>query len=291
MLLASALAAAWPSVAWSGAWARDPGEAYAKASLASLKASEMYDASGTVRPLLDPATYADPRYQEVSAALYVEYGLFKALTLVGSLPVKDALQESEGLSGAGGTYGETFGFGDGHLGARVPLHRGRWAAAVEPDLKIPLHPTPEAGSSDPALGTGLVDFGAAVYVGAGIPSVRGYAQGSAGYRIRGGHTAEETYWDLEVGFEPAKPFRARFRYDGVNSHQAESGSPGAIPLTPGEGEQDFHRVAPTLALGLGENNEISVTWRTIVGGRSTIRSSEWEIGFSFLGSVIPLPSP
>src|SRR6266852_4246611 len=99
--LVGLVVAAWPSVAWSGAWARAPGEAYAKASVARLAAREMYDASGAIRPILDPATYDRPRYKEVGAALYVEYGLVGALTLVASLPLKEATQEAEGRFGAG----------------------------------------------------------------------------------------------------------------------------------------------------------------------------------------------
>jgi len=285
-ILAVTIASAWPSIAWSGAWARAPGEAYAKASVARLEAREIYDATGAVRPLLDPASYVHPRYTEVGAALYVEYGLLPALTLLCSLPLKEAAQDAEGRLGTAEIHGETFGLSDLHLGARVPLHRGRWAASVEPDVKIPLRGAPEAGASGPALGTGLADLGAGLAVGAGIPRVRGYAQGSAGYRIRGGRTAEEAYWDFEVGLEPARSLRVRFRYDAADSRGARTGSGAGAPA-PSAGEQDFHRVAPTLAVGLGGNNEVSVTWRRVVGGRSTIRSSEWELGFSFLGSVVP----
>ncbi len=284
------IVSAWPSPASGGAWARDLGEAYAKASVARLEAREMFDASGAVRPILDPATYDQPRYTELGTALYVEYGLLGALTLVGSLPLKEVTQEAGGRFGAGGLYGETFGFGDFHLGLRVPLHRGRWAAAAEPDLKISLRRDAPSGSSDPALGTGFTDFGAALSIGAGIPRVRGYAQGSAGYRIRGGRTAEEIYWGLEVGLEPVRPLRARLQYDGVNSRGA--GDVPAVPFgtsapSPSAGEQDYQRLAPTLAVPLGGNHELSVTWRRIMGGRSTIRSSEWEVGFSFLGSLVP----
>lgn len=253
----------------------------------------MFDAFGNVRPLLDPATYKHPRYTELGAALYVEYGLLNALTLLGSLPLKHVEQDAEGVSGAVDVHGETFGFGDAHLGARVPLRRGRWAAAVEPDLKIPLGGDPGAGTSDPALGTGFADFGAALSIGAGLPRVRGYAQGSVGYRIRGGRTAEETYWDLEVGLEPAQPLRVRFRYDGVDSRGVGIGSAAALGIgapVPSAGEQDFHRLAPTLAVSLGGPHELSVTWRRVVGGRSTIRSSEWEVGLSFLGKVVPAPA-
>lgn len=290
--LATTLLIACPSHARAGAWARDRGEAYAKASVSALKAHELYDDSGHLQPLFDPALYQNGRYTESGSALYVEYGLFRALTLLGSLPLKIVEQNAEGVPfGTGDLHGETFGFGDLHIGARVPLVRGRWAAAVEPDLKIPLRGEPDAGSPDPALSTGLTDLGVALCLGGSLPRIRGYGQGSVGYRVRSGRTPEEKYWDLEVGIEPVRALRARFRYDGVRSERESAGvAPAGINApVPSAGGQDFHRIAPTLALGLGGYYELSVTWRRVVDGRSTIRSSEWEVGFSFLGTVVPAP--
>jgi len=289
--LAVTLVLAWSSDARAGAWARGRGEAYAKASVSFLKAEEMFDDAGQVRPLFDPALYERSRYVEHGSSLYVEYGLFDALTLLGSLPLKLVEQDADGLTGAGDLHGEAFGLADLHLGARLPLHRGRWAAAIEPDLKIPLRGAPEVVSTAPTLSTGITDFGAALYLGTSAPRVRGYGQGSIGYRIRGGRTAEEEYWDLEAGVEPASGLRVRFRYDGVHSKRdlGGGGAGGADAPVPGVGEQDFQRIAPTFAIALGGSHELSVTWRRVIDGRSTLRSSEWELGFSFLGKVVPAP--
>ncbi|HEY6221872.1 MAG TPA: hypothetical protein VIX13_04985 [Candidatus Eisenbacteria bacterium] len=289
ILVAITLFIAWSSDARAGAWGRSRGEAYAKASVSYLKAEVMFDDSGKLRPPFDPALYDRPRYVERGSALYVEYGVFDALTLLGSLPLKIVEQDADGLAGAGDLHGEAFGFADVHLGARLPLHRGRWAAAIEPDLKIPLRGTPDVVSTEPTLSTGFTDFGAALCLGTSLPRVHGYGQGSIGYRIRGGRTAEEEYWDLEAGLEPTRVLRARFRYDGVHSERRFGGAPGADAPVPGVGEQDYQRIAPTLAIALGGSNEFSVTWRRVIDGRSTLRSSEWELGFSFLGKVVPAP--
>ena len=289
ILLAVTALFAWPSDARAGAWARGRGEAYAKASVSYLKAEEMFDDSGDPRPLFDPALYERSRYVERGSALYVEYGAFRLLTLLGSLPLKLADQDADGLAGSGDLHGEAFGFADLHLGARVPLHRGRWAAAIEQDLKIPLRGTPEVVSTMPTLSTGFTDFGAALCLGTSLPSLRGYGQGSIGYRIRGGRTAEEKYWDLETGLEPARVLRVRFRYDGVHSQRGGGGAVATDAPVPGVGEQDFQRIAPTLAIALGGSNEVSITWRRVIDGRSTLRSSEWEVGLSFLGKVVPAP--
>lgn len=285
--------AAPTSRATAGAWARAPGEAYVKASLSRLEAVEMIDARGSTGPLFDPALYENTRYSEVGAALYAEYGLFPALTVAAALPFKITDQEAEGRFGAGGIEVATYGLGDFHIGLRVPLHRGALALALEPNLKVPLYEIQETATSAPELGSGFLDLGVALAVGAGVPSVRGYGQGSFGYRVRGGGLAGETYWDFEVGFEPMRALRARFRYDGVDSRGGEM--PSATPmemgaLVPNSGEQDFQRVAPTLGLALDQLSEISLTWRKVVDGRNTILSSEWEIAFSFLGEFLPAKS-
>ena len=289
ILAAVTMLVAWSPDARAGAWARSRGEAYAKASVSYLKAEEMFDDSGERRPLFDPALYERTRYAEHASALYVEYGAFEALTLLGSLPLKLVEQDADGRFGPGGLHGEAFGLPDIHLGARVPVHRGRWAAAIEPDLKIPLRGAPRTVSTAPTLSTGFADFGAALCFGASLPRVRGYGQGSIGHRIRSGRTADEDYWDLEAGLEPAGALRVRFRYDGVHSERGRGGAAGTDAPVPGVGEQDFQRIAPTVAIALGGLNEVSVTWRRVVDGRNTLRSSEWEVGFSFLGKVVPAP--
>jgi hypothetical protein len=136
----------------------------------------------------------------------------------------------------------------------------------------------------------LVDVGAAAVVGAGVPQVRGYAQASLGYRVRGGSTSEELYWDAEVGLETPGALRARFRYDAIDSQGAGSGVSASGALPPSAGEQDYQRIAPTLAVAFGGTTELSLTWRRVVAGRSTIASSEWEIAISFMGRVLPVAS-
>ena len=286
------LGATFPGIALAGAWTRERGEAYVKAAVARLTAEEMYDRDGEREPLSDPALFDRSRYLEIGAALYGEYGLRGRLTLLGYLPFK--VVEFEGDGPAGESNGEDDGFGDLHLGARLQLHRGSWLAALEPDLKLPLYSRDEGGAEFvPPLGSGFVDFGAAVSVGASIPRANGYAQGSLGYRIRGGSTGEEWYGALEGGLEPWRGLRMRLRFDAVDSEDVGDGVGTEVEMgapVPEAGGQDYGRIAPTLATALGDAGEISLTWRGIVDGRNTARSSEWEIAFTFMGRFLPAAS-
>ena len=283
-------ALALPNDASGAAWTREPGEVYAKASAAWLHAEEMYDAEGELRPIQDSLLYVDPTYRELWASLYLEVGVHRAITVVAGLPLKLARQEAQGRFGAPDIYGETIGLGALRLAIRTPLHRGSFRVSFEPEWGIPLYGEPDR-IEDPLLGTGFMDLGAAVSAGTGLPSISGYAQGSLGYRLRGGSTPEETYWDLEVGSEPLRHLMLRVRYDGLSSRgRLQSVPPGGTP-TPGLGGQDHHRIAPTVALGIGEGRELSLTWRHVVDGRSTLRSTEWEAAVSFLGPLrTPAPS-
>jgi hypothetical protein len=284
LLLLLFASSALPSLARGAAWTREPGEVYAKASAAWLDATEMYDDQGRVRPIQDSLLYSDPRYGELWSSVYAEYGFDRSLTLIMGLPFKLARQEATGRLGVPDIEGETIGLGAMRLGVRAPLHRGRWRASFEPEWHIPLYGEPDR-VEDPRLGTGFMDLGAALSVGTGIPAISGYAQGTAGYRIRGGSTPEETFWDVEVGAQPFQRLLLRVRYDGLSSKgKLIEVPPGGTP-TPGLGGQDADRIAPTLALATGKGAEISVTWRRVVDGKSTLRSSEWEVAFAVLGLI------
>jgi len=161
-------------MARAAAWTREPGEVYAKASVAWLHAEEMYDDRGETRPLQDSLLYADPSYHELWSSMYVEYGLHRSLTLVSSLPFKIASQEATGRFGVPDIEGETIGLGALRLGVRVPLHRGRWHASFEPEWHLPLYGEPER-VEDPRLGTGFMDLGAALSMGTGVPAISGSA--------------------------------------------------------------------------------------------------------------------
>ena len=253
----------------------------------------MYDRDGLRSSLLDPTLFDHARYREVAAALYGEYGVWDRVTLIGYLPFK--VVELEAENAIGESSGQDDGLGDLHLGLRLQLYRGAWLLALEPDLKVPLYSVDDdRGPLVPALGSGFVDFGGALSVGGSIPRANGYAQGSIGYRIRGGSTGEEWFGALEGGVEPWRGIRFRFRLDGVDSGDVGEGSSGPAgnmnAPVPEAGGQDYTRISPTLAAAIGKESEISVTWRGIVDGRNTARSSEWEIAFTFMGKFLPAAS-
>src|SRR5262245_2177836 len=65
--LALAMTVSSTGHALAGAWLREPGEAYAKGSVARLTGDEVFDAAGKRQPLDDPLLYSNARYREVNA--------------------------------------------------------------------------------------------------------------------------------------------------------------------------------------------------------------------------------
>jgi hypothetical protein len=265
----------------AGAWLRAPGETYAKAALFRLRGGEEFDGAGNPRPLFDPVTVESGRYLESGASVYAEHGLSRDATLFGSAILKIADLEAYDRDVASDVRGLSIGIPDLYLGARFPLSRGAWAAALEPTISIPLQAVDRRTEDSPQIGTGSASFALAAAVGHSLPLANGYAQVGAGYRARAGRVSGEWFGDAEAGASPWRPFRLRLRYDRVDARRVASDM-GETPAAE-SGARNARRIAPTIALGLRGGAEISLTWRRMLSGKSALRGSEWEIAYAFLG--------
>lgn len=272
-----------PSLALGGAWLRAPGESYVKAALFRSRGVEEFDVAGNARPLFDPAVFESGAYRETGSSLYAEYGLAPDVTLVAGLLLKVAELDARDREVAGDLHGLSIGIPDLQLGARLPLARGRWAAALEPSLSIPLRAVDRANDDSPRIGSESASFALGAALGRSLPIAGGYAQLSAGYRARAGSSSDEWFGDAEVGVSPIGPLRLRLRYDRVDARRVAIGMEG--DLSGNAGARDAGRLAPTIALGSRGGIELSLTWRPTISGRSALRGSEWELAYAFLGSV------
>jgi len=282
--LVIAVQVAVPLPAHAGAWLRAPGETYVKASFFLGRGADQFDGGGRVGPLFDPLRVESGRYREVGSGLYAEYGVSRDLTLFADALLKVADLESIDRRVAFDVGGVSFGIPGLRLGARLPVARGRVKAALEPSVALPLEALGHSQSGAPPLGTPSAALALAASVGAALPVMQGYAQGSAGYRARAGREPDEWFGDVEAGVAPFGPLRARVRIDAVNARtEPSAGTRAQRMAVPEAGGQDLRRVAPTLAIVWGGGSEFSLTWRRAIGGRSALRTSEWEFAYSFLG--------
>ena len=284
----------WPGAALAGAWAREAGETYLKGSLTYLESAESFDGTGDAMPILgEGAAYADGRYTEAGTSLYVEFGLSRRLTLIGSGTLKSARTEGQATASGTDLSETTTGAGDLWLGARWPLLTRRIVASIQPEVKIPLSNPANRPLYSPSLGSGAVDAGAMLQLGGSIPRLRAYWTGGAGFRVRGGIDPNETRWDLEAGADLGPRFQLRVRYDGVDSKQ-ETLPPG-VTMDPirsaNAGGQDYQRLQPTVAFRINPTVEASLGVRRTLAGKNTLRDTQWELGFSYQGPARPDGSP
>ena len=271
-------------VATAGPWLRAPGETYVKAAFFQTSGTEQFDATGARAPLFDPAVVRDGRYEEFGGNLYAEHGLTRDVTLVVDALVKTASVEADGVRPSGDLRGLSYGAPDLRVGARVPLSRGPLIAALEASVSVPLRAVGRTPTDAPEIGTPSSSFALAASGGGSIPGLRAYAQATAGYRARPGREPSEWLADAEFGAALAGRFSARVRVDAIDARGRRDRAavdPG-MPV-PETGGQDLRRVAPTLAANVGGGGELAVTWRRALGGRSALRSTEWELAYSFVG--------
>lgn len=266
----------------AGAWLRAPGETYAKAAIFRNRGVEEYDGAGERRPLFDPALVESGRYLESGGSLYAEHGLSRDVTLFASAILKIADLEARDREVAAEVRGLSIGIPDLHIGARLPLSRGRWAAALEPSLSIPLEAVDRLSERSPRIGTGSATFALGAAVGRSLPVAHGYAQAGAGYRARAGREPDEWFGDAEAGISPGGALRLRVRYDQVEARRVASDMQGSLSAE--AGARNARRIAPTVALGWS-GGEISLTWRRTLSGKSALRGNEWELAYAFLGIV------
>jgi hypothetical protein len=202
----------------AGAWLRAPQEIYAKAALFRVRGEDAFDEAGGSRALFDPALYERGRYLESGGSFYGEIGLARDVTLFGDLLLKIADNEAVGRGGAGDISGRSIGIPDLRAGVRLPVARGRVAAAIEPTVSIPLVKAGGGESGAPRIGSGTAAFAAALYAGTAIPSLNGYAQAGGGYRTRSGKPSDELFPELakevshgRTGTDPAQQLVLFFR--------------------------------------------------------------------------------
>lgn len=248
---------------------------------------EEFDGAGNRRPLFDPAVVESGRYIESGGSLYAEHGLSRDVTLFAGALLKMADLEAYDREVASEVRGLSIGIPDVHIGARLPLSRGAWAAALEPGVSIPLQAVDRRTEEAPRIGNGSASFALSAALGHSLPLANGYAQAGAGYRARAGRAPDEWYGDAEAGLSPGGPLRLRIRYDRVDARRVEAGAGSGAEgsLAAEAGARDARRIAPTIALGWGSGSELSLTWRRTLSGRRALRGSEWEIAYAFLGIV------
>lgn len=265
----AAAAAAWliaacvvsSSPADAGAWLQEKGGGYLKVAFASFRSDEAFDATGRTVPL-DAGGTASGDYTDVSFSTYLEYGLHDRITLIASVPIKQASKGDD----------RTVGIGDFVAGLRAPLYDGPLFVSISSCLKLPLYG--ESQSASPSLGTAGVDGDLRLLAGRSFWPMPAYATAEVGYRRRHGF-ADQVIYSAELGATLGR-LETQVRLAGENSRV----DPAAVvldPANPNFGDQDFLNLGVGAAIRAGT---VQLTFDAIrtVSGRNTAKGTYLSIG-------------
>lgn len=280
------VAAAIPAFATGGAWTRDEGGYYVKIGLTSLTADEEYGFDGNRRLIFhDTTQFGAGDYGVTDITLYGEYGITGWLTGVASTQYKVAVKQAEYKISGRDTSASASGLGDLWLGARFKL-----PSVIEPvvaaftlSLKLPTG-TP---LQEIPLGTGVIDYEAALAIGSGFPikdEINGYAQLSAGYRLRNSASNELNY-QAEIGVNLSEVLMVQGIFDGSHSSaDFQEAANEAITIGRAEGyesDQSFTRWGFGIIYRTSETMDLSLGYSWNSSGRNALASSGVSIGVAW----------
>ena len=168
------------SVARAGAWTRDAGSVYAKASLDAYGSSQYVDPRGIA---------VDASYHGEQIGTYVEVGLLDDFQLTAQVPLTSGT--STFPVGIEEGHATTVRMGDLWVGLQTGLLEKPFRLAASVEGKIPLYSIDSIGRSGgayrayfPLPGDGQIDLGAWLWGGGSIPHTQLWGQIGAGYRYR-----------------------------------------------------------------------------------------------------------
>ncbi|MEQ1565314.1 MAG: hypothetical protein ABMA64_06725 [Myxococcota bacterium] len=207
------------SAAWAGVWVRPGGEVYAQVGWTHQQSSQIFDASGALRPQTDPRyvgslseVFSAGRYRADELSTWVELGLGHGFELFGSLPLRHAATTWTFTRGSDTLTQPNTGFGDASAGARFGGTRGPFAGSIAAAVRAPLYDNaPEALGLEAEnldfyddqvpLGPGTIDVDLSVAGGYGAQL--GWAQLELGARARDRGYSEALTGRLQLGAKPA----------------------------------------------------------------------------------------
>lgn len=271
--------------AGGGAWVRTAGGYYFKFGFTSLTADKEYGFQGEDRPLFrDTARYRNGTIGISNVTIYGERGITDWLTGVISTQYTVAVREAEDLETGLELSESASGLSDIWLSGRVRLLPKSWPVVGSATLGWKI-PTGSPYKKIP-LGTGVADYELALAFGHGFRIGEGrfgYAQASAGYRLRNRY-ANEINWQVEGGVKVIPSLGLQAILDGVSSgadfddaSDQEVGA-GFDRLV---GSQSFTRLSGGILYELSEEMEMNVLVAGTLSGVNTLAAGSFSVGFAW----------
>lgn len=257
-----------------GAWLRDPGGWYLRASWLAHQTRERADCAGE-------SVAAEPfggRYREQMAFVYAEWGASQRITLVGSFGYKDATIEDAAVPDYG-TRSTT----DLRLGSRLGLRRGAWPVSLEVMFAVPTYPrtdpTRPVGGREQFLpaGSGRLETEMRVLVGRSLHPLPLYTNLDLGYRLRSAPFGDQWLLAWELGGQWRRWFaKSELRALLPTGDLCASASAGAITFH----ERNL-RWAPEIAFRVGSRTWLGVGASIPWSIRNALEGTQWAVSLAW----------
>ena len=234
-----------PSAARGGAWVREAGEAYLKASASRFASDEIFEAKGG-------GTVPGPDFRDDTLDLYGEYGFSPRWTGVASVMAK--------MLSSGGR--DRTGVSDAWFYAKRLLKTDPVVLSAQAGVKVPLG---YSGRPIPPLGEGQIDFEGRVLAGKSLYPRPFYASAEAGYRKRNGDFSDEIVYLAETGVFLGRSALVKLVYDVVESRSNDTASK-APNRHPNVFDKEYTQLSAGVAWFRPGGFGVEVFYRTLLTG-------------------------
>jgi len=212
-----------PELAMAGAWTREKGHFYTKASINTYYSEKYYNDEGKVTTGFDfgGATVENPDYYkcfkdsyflDVNATFYAEYGLLDWITIVTSIPYKYHRYDGSDM------VADTWGIGDIDVAAKVRILQKPFILSAQLLGKFPWAYDEDDFAT---LGNGQPDIEIRLRGGWSLWPVPAYAGVELAYRFRLEAPPDEFRFLIEFGYSFTERFYGRTKLDGIISIRNE----------------------------------------------------------------------
>jgi len=254
---------------FAGAWTQGKNSSYHRVAGNYYFADKEFDRDGDSRSMAFGGEFTD-----FNLSYYGEYGLFDELTIFASIYYKDIQREDDYFK-----Y-ETSGIGDMDLGARYLLHNSNIGVfSAQGLVKIP-----EFYNEDDALplGNGQYDYEIRLLYGRSLwPTLPGYMNLEAGYRLRSEDPGDEFRYLVEVGSDLGKNFYARAKLDTIVGMDNADDTVDSFGNPTGTLEYDLAKLDATIGYQVTKSWGIELEYTPALWGENTAKGETWTIAFVF----------
>ena len=258
--------------AYSGAWARSKKSYYLKFSLNDYIALSSFDRNGRRVEIASDGTVAG-YFNEFSLFTYLEYGMTDRLTLVGSLPLKRVSNNND--SNRGLPANASAGIGDINIGLKYGLFTRPIVVSLMSGIKLPAYA--ESRNAAPSLGSAQVDGDFSLLIGRSLWPLPAYVTGDMGYRLRGGHFANQLTYNFEVGVGLGSYVLLRGTLGGVYS-LVDIASMQSMTNNPNVGDQDYVNAGSGLIFKVAPHLDMSLDYTRTISGRNAAVGNSISVG-------------